>query len=141
MQCHPFDQGLLLGILLDPEPPLYRGYQEGFAPIHLISGNGRPQGSEVYPDLVHPPCYRPAFDQAVIGKYLQRGKSCLGILAFGGNPGGAIVLFKDRCVHQLILKIVPSIGNGVVDLGDLPVLKLHAQVPVGLRIPCDGQHA
>jgi len=76
----------------------------------------------------------------MIRKYLQRGESGLCILALGGNPGGAIVLFQDRCIYQLVLKIVSPISNGMVNFGDFPMLELHAQVPVRFRMTGYGKN-
>ncbi len=141
MQGHAEDQGLLLGPFFQSEIPLDRRNQERLAPIEFVTRDRGTKGSQVDPNLVHPPRDRPAFHQGVPGEYLESIEFRFRVFAPGSQLDHAVRLLKDPGAHHYILKIMPAVYHRVIYFAHGPMLKLHAQVPVRLGVSGDGQHA
>lgn len=93
------------------------------------------------PDLVHATCDGRAFHQGVVPECFEGVKSSLCFFSFARNAGGTVILLKDGRIDEFIFKVMNAIRYSVVDFFYLPVLKLHAQVTISLRITCNGQNS
>ena len=94
----------------------------------------------MYPNLMHPSGYRPAFYQCMTSKNPEGRKCSLSVFSLRAEPDGTIIQLQNRCINQNIFEIMASIRDSMIDFTHFPVLELKAQVAIRFRIPCNGQH-
>ncbi len=140
MEGHPFHKGLLLCIPFDPKSAFNGRDKKGFSAIYLVACDGGADRCQMHPNLVHPACDRPAFNQRVLGENPQGGKGGLCIFSFWTYPCRTVILLEDCFIYDQVVKVVPSIGDSMIYFVYLAVLELQAEVAVSLRMPCNGKN-
>lgn len=87
------------------------------------------------PDLVHSTRNGTALDQGM--KPIRPQGSKIGLCRLTrslADLSHTIIHFKDGCIHQFILEVLDAIHHGMVELRNFPVLKLHTEVAIRLRV-------
>ncbi len=142
MQGHPGNEGLLFNIFSRLVPLFDVGQIQHLAAIQGVHHNGCLEALQVNPDLVHTAGKGHTLHQGMGLVHIQGIEKGFGGFAFGPvDTDYAYFERQNGQIDQDALEIMNPTGDGMVNFGDFPVLKLHGNMAVGFGMFRKNEHA